>query len=132
MAEPEIVTKYLTADDKYLVIASDGIFELMTNTDVMNICKRSEDPVEACEMLTKTAYKTWLEHENRTDDITVIVCFLSSSFIPGPEEANETTKDLIPDEPAAKDVTAESDDPIEKSEENEDSGVTDCGTALCF
>ena len=93
---PEIVTKYPTINDEYLVIASDGIFEFLTNEAVMNICAASISPQEACESLTKAAYDQWLEHEHRTDDITVIVCFLSSLFDPSTiEEENTSTEALV-------------------------------------
>jgi serine/threonine protein phosphatase PrpC len=94
-AEPEIITKDLTVNDEYLVIASDGIFEFLTNQEVLNICEASFSPLQACELLTKAAYDKWLEHENRTDDITIIVCFLTSTFKPSPEEENDTTEALV-------------------------------------
>lgn len=95
ISEPEIVTKVLTEDDKYLVIASDGIFEFLTNKYVMTVCSTSLTPLEACERLTQAAYDQWLVHENRTDDITVIVCFLSCEHKPSPEEVSETTHSLV-------------------------------------
>jgi serine/threonine protein phosphatase PrpC len=94
-AEPEIITKDLTVNDEYLVIASDGIFEFLTNQEVLNICEASSNPLQACELLTKAAYDKWLEHERRTDDITIIVCFLTSTFKPSPEEENDTTEALV-------------------------------------
>jgi hypothetical protein len=95
-AKPEIITTYPTVNDEFLVIASDGIFEFLTNDDVMNMCAASLSPQEACEVLTKAAYDKWLEHELRTDDITVIVCFLSSSFDPASrEDESGTTEALV-------------------------------------
>jgi serine/threonine protein phosphatase PrpC len=94
-ADPEIITKDLTVNDEFLVIASDGIFEFLTNQYVMNVCTASMNPLEACEQLTKAAYDQWLTHENRTDDITIIVCFLSCTHEPSPEEESETTEALI-------------------------------------
>ncbi len=35
-----------------------------------------EDPFKAARMLVNTAYKTWLQRETRTDDITAIVIFI--------------------------------------------------------
>lgn len=95
MADPEILTKDLTVNDEFLVIASDGIFEFLTNQEVMNICSASMDPIQACEKLTKASYDQWLTHENRTDDITVIVCFLTSAYEPTAEAEIETTKALV-------------------------------------
>lgn len=94
-ADPEIITTTLTKNDEFLVIASDGIFEFLTNKYVMNVCATSATPLEACELLTRAAYDQWLVHENRTDDITVIVCFLSSSHRPTVDEEHETTESLV-------------------------------------
>ncbi len=95
IAEPEIITRTLTCNDQFLVIASDGIFEFLTNRYVMNVCSTSQTPLEACERLTQAAYDQWLVHENRTDDITIIVCFLSCAHKPSPQELSETTESLV-------------------------------------
>lgn len=34
---------------------------------------RFVDPRDACSAIAAESYKLWLEHENRTDDITIIV-----------------------------------------------------------
>ena len=95
IAEPEIITKALTVNDEFLVIATDGIFEFLTNTYVMSVCATSLTPLEACERLTKAAYEQWLIYEKRTDDITIIVCFLTCTFQPSPEQWSETTESLL-------------------------------------
>jgi serine/threonine protein phosphatase PrpC len=92
-ADPEIISTQLTDNDKYLVIASDGIFEFLTNQNVIDMCSASGSPLEACEMLTRAAYDQWLKHERRTDDITVIVCFLESNYQPSEDEKG-TTEEL--------------------------------------
>jgi serine/threonine protein phosphatase PrpC len=93
-AEAEILSVDLTVNDKYLVIASDGIFEFLTNQDVIDMCSASTNPLEACEMLTKAAYDQWLKYERRTDDISVIVCFLESDYQPSKEDEKGTTEEL--------------------------------------
>lgn len=94
-ADPEIVSVDLTINDKFLVIASDGIFEFLSNQQVINMCAVSLNPLEACEMITKAAYDQWLQHENRTDDITIIVLFLSSTFQPPADGEIGTTENLV-------------------------------------
>lgn len=32
-----------------------------------------EDPRDACAAIARESYKLWLEHESRTDDITIII-----------------------------------------------------------
>jgi hypothetical protein len=93
--EPEMLTTQLTLNDEFLVIASDGIFEFLTNQAVIDMCATSESPLEACEKIVKQAYQQWLVYESRTDDITIIVCFLQNFRIPPTDGAKGTTEDLI-------------------------------------
>eukprot|EP00980_Cylindrotheca_fusiformis_P028148 scaffold22583_cov106-Cylindrotheca_fusiformis.AAC.19 len=95
ISDPEVVTKALTESDEYLVIATDGVFEFLTNKQVMEIVEECSDPIKACEAVHQAAYKKWEVHEHRTDDITVIVCFLTNQFRPTAEEENGTTRELI-------------------------------------
>lgn len=91
-AEPEIVTKEITSNDEILVIASDGVFEFITNQRVIDICSDSSDPLEACQRVVKEAYMQWLHFEDRTDDITVIVLFMESEKSGGSEEMRATAE----------------------------------------
>lgn len=90
-ADPEILTKKVTKGDEFLVIATDGIFEFLTNQRVIDICATSNDPAHACSRLLEASYEMWLAHETRTDDITCIVLFLKNTI---PNDV-EVMKDLI-------------------------------------
>ncbi|MEW5315666.1 MAG: hypothetical protein WDW38_007078 [Sanguina aurantia] len=72
-AEPEVVTKQLTASHPFIVIASDGVFEFLTSQSVIDMVSKFEDPQEACFSVVAESYRLWLQHETRTDDITMIV-----------------------------------------------------------
>jgi len=78
-ADPEFVTKEITKGDEILVIASDGVFEFLTNQQVIDICASSDNPQQACARLLEESYKQWLHYELRTDDITCIVLFLKNT-----------------------------------------------------
>ena len=43
-AEPETLVKRLSKQDKYIVIASDGVFEFLTNENVMEIVFNLKEP----------------------------------------------------------------------------------------
>eukprot|EP01036_Dinobryon_divergens_P032546 gene32546-42159_t len=47
VAEPEILEREINADDKYLIIASDGVFEFLTNQMVADLIVPHADPLEA-------------------------------------------------------------------------------------
>lgn len=74
--DPEMISIETSNDDKYLVIASDGVFEFLSNQNVIDMCSSANNPLEACEVIIRSSYKQWLMYENRTDDITAIVIFL--------------------------------------------------------
>lgn len=76
--EPEVLTKNVTRGDEILVIASDGVFEFLTNQRMIDICAACDDPLHACTKLLEASYQQWLNYELRTDDITCIVLFLQS------------------------------------------------------
>lgn len=79
-AEPEIFKYEMSSDDKFMIVASDGVWEFITNKEVVEIAKKADDPQEAACLLWKAAYKEWITKEVRTDDITVIVTDFSGFF----------------------------------------------------
>ena len=81
-----------------IVVASDGVFEFLTNQSVIDMCAKFADPLDACRAVVAEAYELWLQYELRTDDITMICIVvdedgnLSSS---GPVSANDIVLDGI-------------------------------------
>ncbi|XP_057956759.1 probable protein phosphatase 2C 35 [Malania oleifera] len=72
-AVPEVSILQLTPDHLFFVIASDGVFEFLSSQEVVNMVASHSDPRDACAAIAGESYKLWLEHENRTDDITIII-----------------------------------------------------------
>ncbi|KAL7999733.1 putative PPM-type phosphatase domain, cGMP-dependent kinase, protein kinase-like domain superfamily [Plasmopara halstedii] len=75
-AEPEILCKCLNPHDKFIIVASDGVFEFLTSQNVVDIVMQYQNPSEACHALVEEAYSRWLQFEVRTDDITAICIYL--------------------------------------------------------
>ncbi|VFQ85281.1 unnamed protein product [Cuscuta campestris] len=73
VAIPEVLTVQLTANYPFFVVASDGVFEFLSSQTVVDMANRYADPREACSEIVAESYKRWLEHETRTDDITIII-----------------------------------------------------------
>lgn len=79
ISDPEVITKRLGNDDKFIVLASDGIWEYISNDDAVNIIKKfwkAGEVEEAAHAIVTEAHKKW-KKEEYVDDITVIVIFLS-------------------------------------------------------
>ena len=76
-AEPEVLEWKISDRDRYIIIASDGVFEFLTNQDVINIVRKHEDILVASREIVSESYKLWLNNDERTDDISIILIKLS-------------------------------------------------------
>ena len=76
----EILELDLTKDDKFIVLASDGVWEFIKNEEVAQIVmpffeKRNAEG--AAEALVRESYMRWKqEEEDIIDDITCVIIFL--------------------------------------------------------
>jgi serine/threonine protein phosphatase PrpC len=80
IAEPEILEMNLTEDDKFIVIASDGVWEFLSNDEVAHIVYPhylNNSAEKAAESLIRESLKKWKEEESVVDDITCIIIFLT-------------------------------------------------------
>lgn len=78
---PEIFETPLTPDDKFLVIASDGIWEFLPNDQVVEMIVpywEKNDPEGACDRLISESVYHWEKEDEVIDDITIIIIFLSA------------------------------------------------------
>ena len=75
---PQIIEYTLTPQSKYMIICSDGIWEYLSNEEVMEFAKNyyiKSDPLTLCKELTKKSTEFWLEDDVVVDDITVVAVF---------------------------------------------------------
>uniref|UniRef100_A0A0A9BXE9 protein-serine/threonine phosphatase n=1 Tax=Arundo donax TaxID=35708 RepID=A0A0A9BXE9_ARUDO len=84
IAEPEVKSVEITPPHLFLVVASDGVFEFLSSQEVVDMVAMYEDPRDACSAIAAESYKLWLQHENRTDDITIIIVHIRDSENSGP------------------------------------------------
>ncbi|EEC82551.1 hypothetical protein OsI_27094 [Oryza sativa Indica Group] len=63
-------------------------FVKITDTNKDKVVAAYEDPREACSAIAAESYKLWLEHENRTDDITIIIVHIRDSENVGAQHSN--------------------------------------------
>ena len=80
IADPEILEMNLTEYDKFIVLASDGVWEFLSNDEVARIIEphyQANSAEKAAEALIREALKKWKQEENVVDDITCIIIFLS-------------------------------------------------------
>ena len=82
--EPEVTEYFFKPEDKFMVLASDGLFEFMESQEIVDIIKdyyNKNDIVGCCEYLYKESTRRWLQEEEDTiDDITIILVFFDDLF----------------------------------------------------
>lgn len=76
--EPEIFEYNFESEDKFLIVASDGVWEFISSSDSIRIIKDYyliNDPKSCCEFLLKEASTRWIQEEQVIDDISMILLF---------------------------------------------------------
>jgi serine/threonine protein phosphatase PrpC len=80
-ATPEIITHYLDPADKFLVIASDGVWEFISSEECVSIVAShffAGKLGAACEQIVNIAVYRWSKQDENVDDITVLVASFNS------------------------------------------------------
>ena len=80
---PEVRAHDLVAGDQFLLMASDGIWEFMSNEEAVQmvgvLMEQGNDPQAACSSLVNEAVRRWKKQEKVVDDITVVVAYLGAA-----------------------------------------------------
>ena len=75
---PEIIECNLSIYAKFIVICSDGVWEFLSNEDVMKVGKKyylERNPRGFCKKLIENSTKYWEKEDIVIDDITVVTIF---------------------------------------------------------
>lgn len=84
LCEPEVIEVKLTKASKFIIVASDGVWEFLSNKDVCKIIEpfyKAKDSEAASTHLIEESTKMWRVNEkDDMDDITCIVVFIYSSI----------------------------------------------------
>ena len=75
---PQFIEYKINPNTKYMIICSDGIWEYLSNEEVMKISNSfylRNDALGLCNNLINKSMEFWLKEDNYVDDITVVVVF---------------------------------------------------------
>ena len=78
ISEPEIEYFDITENDKFIIIASDGIWEFISSDECVNIVKDyylKKDLKGCLKYLLNESSKRWIKEEEVIDDITCVLIF---------------------------------------------------------
>ena len=70
---PECSTYNLNLDTKYLVVATDGIWEMMQNQEIIDVLCSTNSVSKALNIICAESYSRWMDKEQVVDDITMFV-----------------------------------------------------------
>lgn len=93
---PEVSYITLGANDKFMILASDGVWEFMTSQEVVDFVGRmhreGHPAKEASESLVREAVRRWRRNEVVVDDTTAVVMYMNWEDEEGRTEAEEVDK----------------------------------------
>ena len=78
ISEPEVKIYNFEIEDKFLIIASDGLWEYISNDEIVKIVENyyfENNCKGAVHKLYNEAHKRWKENDFCIDDITIIIVF---------------------------------------------------------
>ncbi|KAE8099099.1 hypothetical protein FH972_017107 [Carpinus fangiana] len=80
ISTPEISYRKLTDNDEFIVLATDGVWDVLTNIEVIRIVASAKRRSMAAKMLVKRAVQAWRRKYpcSSVDDCTVICLFLTN------------------------------------------------------
>ena len=79
ISEPDIIMKKIDNNSKFVVLASDGLWDVLKPYDVNRIVRpffNKGDIEGASQALMKKAMQQWIKDKEERDDITIIVVFI--------------------------------------------------------
>ena len=81
ISEPEIEEYEITEEDKFIIIASDGIWEFISSQECVEFIKDyyEKKDLEGClKFLLNESSKRWIKEEEVIDDITAVLIFFEN------------------------------------------------------
>ena len=78
---PEFVTRKICVRDRFVIIASDGVWDYISSEEAVDIVRKQWETRKSeacCEALLKEAIRRWNEYSDVVDDISIIVVFLKA------------------------------------------------------
>uniref|UniRef100_A0ACD5YQY2 Uncharacterized protein n=1 Tax=Avena sativa TaxID=4498 RepID=A0ACD5YQY2_AVESA len=84
---PEVSCHRITEKDEFIVLATDGVWDVLSNTEVVSIISRATSRASAARFLVESANRAWRTRypTSKIDDCAVVCLFLNT------QEANKTS-----------------------------------------
>ncbi|KAJ9180300.1 hypothetical protein P3X46_008567 [Hevea brasiliensis] len=78
---PEVTQRHITSKDQFVVLATDGVWDVISNQEAVQIVSSTADRAKAAKRLVESAAHAWKRKRKgiAMDDISAICLFLQSS-----------------------------------------------------
>ncbi|GMI85021.1 E Growth-Regulating 2 [Hibiscus trionum] len=78
---PEVTQRHITSRDEFVVLATDGVWDVVSNQEAIQIVSSTPDKAKAAKQLVESAVQAWKKKRKgiAMDDISAICLFFHSS-----------------------------------------------------
>ncbi|CAN0914133.1 Probable protein phosphatase 2C 73 [Linum grandiflorum] len=80
ISEPEVTQRHISSKDQFVIMATDGVWDVVSNQEAVQIVSSTPDRSKAAKCLVKAAAKAWRRKRKgiAMDDISAVCLFLHS------------------------------------------------------
>ncbi|KAE9618193.1 putative protein-serine/threonine phosphatase [Lupinus albus] len=91
ISAPDVFYRKLTKQDQFVVLASDGVWDVLTNNEVINIVASAPRRSIAAKMLVKRAVRAWRYKypSSKVDDCAAICLFVDDNPVLSQSQSNK-------------------------------------------
>nr|CAB3504855.1 unnamed protein product [Digitaria exilis] len=91
---PDVSYHRITEKDEFVVLATDGVWDVLSNVEVVSIISKAPSQVSASRFLVESAQRTWRTRypTSKTDDCAAVCLFLNTEA--ASTSSSSGTKDL--------------------------------------
>ncbi|CAN1784215.1 Probable protein phosphatase 2C 73 [Linum perenne] len=81
ISEPQVTLRHISSNDRFVILATDGVWDVISNQEAVEIVASVRDQSKAAECLVKAATNGWRKRRKgiAMDDISVVCLFMHSN-----------------------------------------------------